>query len=74
MKADIKVFGSGNYVLTLRPETDAERLILHKVADFRELTCADLLDMNYRFSADKAQRLEIMPIPGGFKLGEEPAK
>lgn len=62
MKASLKISGNSAFTLFLMPETDAEREILRRVTECRNLTCADLLrDRNWMSRTTDC--IEIMPMP-----------
>jgi hypothetical protein len=66
MKAKLSISGNGWFTLYLTPETDAEREILRRVAECKELTAADRLQTvnhSWRDWSDRTDHIEIMQMP-----------
>lgn len=70
MKAKLSISGNEHFTLYLTPETDAEREILRRVAECKELTAADRLRrVNYTYG--ETDHIEIMRMPPKPKVSEE---
>jgi len=72
MKAKLSISGDGNFTFYMTPESDAEREILRRVAECKELTISDRLRrVVYSYGNDHTDHIEIMPMPNKLKQNEK---
>jgi hypothetical protein len=70
MKSKLSISGNGHFTLYLIPETEAERDILRRVAECKNMTSADRLKQN-QWSSGSNDHIEIMPMPPAPEVKKE---